>query len=38
MKEKSERMWKEAVVAYFKTLSQCFPRRTVENHENLQPV
>jgi hypothetical protein len=28
-------MWKEAIVAYFKVLSQNLPEVTEENHKNL---
>jgi hypothetical protein len=37
-KEKTERMelmWKKAIVAYFKVLSQHFPVGTEDNHEKL---
>jgi hypothetical protein len=30
-----ERMWKEAVVACFKVISQYLPGGTEENHENI---
>jgi hypothetical protein len=33
--EELARMWKEAIVAYFKTVSHNFPRNTEEDHENL---
>jgi hypothetical protein len=35
--DKSEMMWKEAVVAYFKVISRHLPRGTEENHEKSQP-
>jgi hypothetical protein len=34
--DKLERMWKVAVVAYFKQLSQYFPRETEEKHKKSQ--
>jgi hypothetical protein len=33
-----ERIWKEAVVALFKVLSQALPGGTKENHRNLRIV
>jgi hypothetical protein len=32
MNDELEKMWKEAVVAYFKVLSQNSPEGTEENH------
>jgi hypothetical protein len=34
MNDGLERMWKEAVVAYFKVLSRHLPGGTEESHEN----
>jgi hypothetical protein len=30
------KMWNEAVITYFKVVSQCSPVGTEENHENPQ--
>jgi hypothetical protein len=35
MNNELERMWKEAVMTYFKVLSQKMPGGTEGNHENL---
>jgi hypothetical protein len=36
MNNDSERIWEEAVVAYFKLLSQHLPGRTEKNYEKSQ--
>jgi hypothetical protein len=37
LNDELERMWKEAVIAYFKVISlQHLPRGTKENHESPQ--
>jgi hypothetical protein len=35
MNNELEKIWKEAVTAYFKVLSQHLPEDTEENHETL---
>jgi hypothetical protein len=38
MNNELQRMWKEAVMTYFKVLFQHLPRRTEENYKNFNQV